>query len=119
MAGFPVLTDENIDGPIVEGLRQRGWDVASTYEVFGQRSVDDTIFAYAAERSLVLVSTDKDCLRIAKRWAEQLRPFRMVYWDQFEHQRVYVARFLAAFEALAENPEAFAAWLEYLNPQRS
>lgn len=118
MPRFPLLTDENIDGPVVEGLRQRGWDLASVHEVFGQRSVDETIFAHAAEQGRVLVSTDKDCLRIARRWAEAIRPFRMVYWDQFEHQRVHVPHFLAAFEALAERPDAFAAWLEYLDPQR-
>jgi predicted nuclease of predicted toxin-antitoxin system len=116
---FPILSDENVAGPIVDGLRLRGWDVKTVYEVFGQHSVDETLFAHAAEQGRVLVSTDKDCLRIARRWAEELRPFRMVYWAQLEHQRVHVAHFLDAFEALGEDQNAFAAWLEYLNPQHS
>ena len=31
---FPLLTDENVPGPLVEGLRSRGWDVALTVELF-------------------------------------------------------------------------------------
>jgi hypothetical protein len=46
---FPLITDENITGPLVQGLRARGWDVVRTIEVFGQRSVDEPILIWAVE----------------------------------------------------------------------
>jgi hypothetical protein len=33
--GFPLFTDENVDGPIIEGLRLRGWDVQHATEELG------------------------------------------------------------------------------------
>jgi hypothetical protein len=47
---FPLLTDENVPGPIVEGLRSRGWDVTLTVELFGQQSVDENLFEYAVQQ---------------------------------------------------------------------
>src|SRR5262249_14169612 len=111
---FPLLTDENISGPVIEGLRARGWDVVRTIDVFGERSVDEVIFAYAVEKGRVLASSDTDCLAIGQRWLEQGRAFRMVYWHQGRHQGVRVSAFLDAFDALAAEPNAFAACIEYL-----
>jgi Domain of unknown function (DUF5615) len=63
---FPLLTDENVPGPLIEGLKARGWNVLRVVDVFGERSVDPEVFAHAAERGLVLASTDRDCLVIAR-----------------------------------------------------
>ena len=41
---FPIHTDENVQGPVIEGLRARGWDVVLTIDAFGQRSVDEPVF---------------------------------------------------------------------------
>lgn len=83
-------------------------------DVFGERSVDDTVFSYAVEQGRVLASNDKDCLRIAHQWLEQGRAFRLVYWPQRKHQRTPVAAFLQAFDELAARKDAFAASIEYL-----
>lgn len=115
---FPLLTDENIPGPLVEGLRSRGWDVVLTIEVFGQQSVDDTIFEHAVRDGRVLVSTDTDCLITASDWLDEGRAFRLIYWHQGQHQHVRVGRFLEAFEALAAKPDAFAGCVEYLQVER-
>jgi hypothetical protein len=99
---------------LVDGLRSTGWDVLRVVDVFGERSVDETIFAFAAEQGRVLVSTDRDCLVIARRWLEAGRTFRLLFWQQRRDQRAPVAPFLKAFGALADNEQAFAGGVEYL-----
>ena len=111
---FPLLTDENVQGPLIEGLKANGWDVVLTIDVFGQRSVDDPVFEYAAQHGRVLLSTDVDCLIIAARWIEQGRRFRLVFWNQGPHQHVRVGSFLQAIETLAGKQNAFTASVEYL-----
>ncbi len=111
---FPLLTDENVQGPLIEGLKTHGWDIALTIDVLGQRSVDEAVFEYAAQHGRVLLSTDVDCLIIAARWIEEGRHFRLVFWDQGPHQHVRVGPFLQALERLATNENAFAAFIEYL-----
>lgn len=86
-----------------------------TVDIFGERSVDDTVFAYAAEHGRVLVSNDEDCLVIARQWLEASRAFRLVYWPQHKHQRIPVTPFLLAFDELAARMDAFAASIEYLS----
>jgi len=114
---FPLLTDENVLGPLIEGLRARGWDLVRTVDVFGERSVDETIFAFAAEHGRVLASTDRDCLAIAGRWIQEGKPFRLIYWHPGRHQRGPIGPLIDAFEALAAKPTAFACAIEYLKPK--
>lgn len=33
---FPLFTDENIDGPLIQALRQQGWDLVRAIEVYAQ-----------------------------------------------------------------------------------
>jgi len=115
---FPLLTDENITGPLVGGLRSRGWDGVTVHEIFGEESIDEVLFAYAAERGRVLVTTDEDCLVIGHRWLAEGRSFRLVFWQQGPHQHVRVSPFLEAFEALAGRAGAFVAGIEYLRLPR-
>jgi len=115
---FPLLTDENVSAPVIEGLAARGWDVLRAIELFGQKSIDDTIFAYAAEHGRVLASSDTDCLAIAHGWLQAGRFFRLIYWHQGRHQHTPVALFLDAFEALTASADAFAACVEYLKLDR-
>ena len=83
MAGrFPLLTDENIDGPLIGALRSAGWDVALAGEIFGERTDDEILFEYAARHGLVLVSTDQDHLEIADRWLREWKPFRLLTREQ-------------------------------------
>jgi hypothetical protein len=112
---FPLLTDENVSGPLIEGLKARGWDVVRVVDVLGERSVDPEVFAYAAGRGLALASTDRDCLVIARQWIEEARSFRLIYWNQPHSQRVAVGILLAAFERLANKTDPFAACIEYLS----
>ena len=85
---FPLFTDENIDGPIIRGLRQRGWDVLHAEEEFGEKTADAPLFEYASKEGRVFVSTDHDILPIASQWLREGRPFRMIWWEQMETQRI-------------------------------
>ena len=111
---FPLLTDENVSGPLIEGLKRRGWDVLRVVDVFGEKSVDEIVMTWATEQGRVIVSTDTDCLAIGHHWAEEGRPFRLIFWPQLAHQRAPVGPFLAAFDALSAKENAFAACIEYL-----
>jgi hypothetical protein len=110
----PLCTDENVDGPIVRGLRHRGWDVLHATEELGEKTKDRPLFELAAHLSRVLVSTDKDMLPIAHAWLRENRPFRMIWWDQEESQRILVSVVLDAFEAIAAKENSFANCIEYL-----
>jgi hypothetical protein len=111
---FPLLTDENVKGPVIDGLRHHGWNVKRVVDIFGETSIDEVIFGYAVEHDLVLASSDTDCLVIGRRWLDDGRLFRLAYWPQGPHQQTSVARFLAAFDALAAKENAFTACIEYL-----
>jgi hypothetical protein len=115
---FALLTDDCVAGPIVDGLKRSGWDLVRVVDVFGQKSVDETVMAWATENGRAVVSTDRDCLAIGRRWLGDGRAFRLVYWEQFRYQRVAAGPFLAAFEALAANESAFSACVEYLDITR-
>jgi hypothetical protein len=43
---FSLFTDENIDGRIIQALRQAGWDVEHAVEAFGQKTKDPNIFEH-------------------------------------------------------------------------
>jgi hypothetical protein len=115
---FPLLTDDCVNGPLVDGLKRRGWDVARVVDVFGQQSLDESIMAWAVERQRVLVSTDTDCLTMGQRWIKNGRLFRLIFWQQLPHQRLGVAPFLAAFDAIAAKESAFESCIEYLDLSR-
>lgn len=115
MAGrFPLFTDENVDGDIIQGLRNRGWDVQHAYDEFGEKTKDTPIFEYAATQGRVFVSTDHDLLPLANKWVEEGRRFRLIWWEQMETQRILVSVVLDAFDALAAKPNAFAYPIEFL-----
>lgn len=91
MAGrFPLLTDGNIDGRLVEGLLRQGWDAVRAIDVFGERTQDLPLLVYATEHGRALVSTDTDHLSIGEQWLREGRSFRLVYWNQGRHHRLPV-----------------------------
>jgi predicted nuclease of predicted toxin-antitoxin system len=111
---FPLFTDENVDGPILRGLRQRGWDVQHATEEFGEKTKDTPLLEYATELGRIFVSTDKDMLPIGKQWAQEGRAFRMIWWEQKRTQRILLATVLDAFDELAAKDDAFLSPIEYL-----
>jgi predicted nuclease of predicted toxin-antitoxin system len=115
---FPLFTDENIDGPIIRGLRQRGWDVLHATKELGEETKDAPLFQLAARLDRVFVSTDRHMLQLAKKWLEANRPFRMIWWEQSETQRIHLSVVLDAFEDLAAQDDVFAYPIAYLKLRR-
>ena len=111
---FPLFTDENVDGPIVRGLRQRGWDVRHATQELGEETKDAPLLHLAASLGHVFVSTDKDMLRLAKDWLRAGRPFRMIWWEQSATQRIRLSVVLNAFDELAAQELPFAYPIAYL-----
>jgi predicted nuclease of predicted toxin-antitoxin system len=106
---FPLLTDENISGPVAEALRSAGWDVTRARDVFGERTDDNLLFEYAAAQGLTLVTTDQDHLDIATLWLREWKSFRLVTWEQAPYQHVRPQAFVAAFEELAQYEQPFTS----------
>ncbi len=73
---FALFTDENVDGPLIEALIARGWDVARAVDVFGERTDDEALFTYAAEHGRVFVTGDRPAEAVAIRWLREGRGFR-------------------------------------------
>ncbi len=57
---FPMLTDENIDPDVVQGLRELGFDVLDVVEVNLVGSTDLEILRYATSRNRIVVTHDSD-----------------------------------------------------------
>jgi predicted nuclease of predicted toxin-antitoxin system len=114
---FPLFTDENIDGPIIRGLRQRGWDVQHATKELGEGTKDAPLFQLAASLDRVFVSTDKDMLKLGKDWLRAGRAFRMIWWEQSETQRIHSV-VLDAFDELAAKDDVFAYPIAHLKLPR-
>jgi predicted nuclease of predicted toxin-antitoxin system len=118
---FPVYTDADIRGPLVEGLKRAGWDVLRAMDVYPERTKDPIHFEEAARRNRVLVSHDVDQLKIGHTWIERGRPFKgLLTWPQVRYREWSESQILAAFEALAaeENPFPAAYPIRYLKARR-
>lgn len=115
MAGrFPLFADENVEGPLIEALRRKGWDVVRAIDVFGERTDDAVLFEWAASQGRVFMTTDDGVEAVAERWLREWRPFRMVRWKQRRQMIASTGAFVRAFEALSRKENAFAYPIEYL-----
>lgn len=109
MAGrFPLYTDADIDGPVVEALRRAGWDVLRAIEAYPQKTPDQIHFEHAAKQGRVFVTNDRRIEKeIARPWFEAGRPFRMICWPRSHYDRMSPGNFVKAFEELAEKDDPF------------
>jgi hypothetical protein len=115
---FPLLTDEHVPGPLIKALLRLGWHIVRAIDIFGQRSDDAILFAYAAEQGRVFVTNDEPAEAIAVRWAREGRAFRgLVCWKQ---QRMSTAELVEAFEELATREPPFPPGypVVHLKPKR-
>ena len=111
---FPLFTDENVDGPIIRGLRQRGWDVQHATEEFGEKTIDVPLLEHATGLERVMVSTDKHLLQIGERWVEEGRDFRLIWWEQKRTQRILLQTVLDAFDEIATDETPFSYPIRFL-----
>jgi predicted nuclease of predicted toxin-antitoxin system len=119
VTGFPLLTDENVDGPVIEGLRKRGWDIMHATEELGEETQDAPLFEHAAQIGRVLASADKDMLTIGTQWLQEGRSFRLIWWQQARAQGLPVHVMLDAFDDVANRPNPFASCIEFLRLPKS
>jgi len=102
-AVFPVYTDADIHGPLIDALRARGWDVVRAVDLYPQGTDDAIHFEAAAKQRRVLVSNDQDMEAIANRWLTEGRAFRgLILWPQEHYKRVSYGELVARIEALSE-----------------
>ena len=116
MAGrFALLTDENIPGPLIKALIARGWDVVRAVDVFGVRTDDEVLFAYAAEQNRVFVTDDRPAVAVAIRWLEDRRAFGGMI--RCPAREMSVGDLVEAFESLAAAEAPFAGYpIVYIKP---
>ena len=120
MAGrFPLYTDADLHGPLVDGLMASGWDVVRAVDAFPEASDDRDHFERAAREGRVLVGYDWHQRRIAHEWIKAGRPFRgLLTWKQRHHEQMTVGEFLKAFEDLAAEDDPFAYPIRYITPPK-
>ena len=109
MAGrFALLTDENIPGPLIKALIARGWDVVRAVDVFGERTDDEVLFAYAADQTRVFVTEDRPAEAVAIRWLREGHVFRGMI--RCPARKMSVGDMVEAFERLAMVEAPFAGY---------
>lgn len=112
MAGrFPLYTDADVHGPIIEGLRRSGWDIARAVDLYPEGEADVVHFERAARDGRVLVSNDLDQVLLAQAWIAAGREFRgFITWQKADEDRMTVGDFLRAFESLAQQENPFSPY---------
>lgn len=110
MAGhFPLYTDADVHGHVVEGLRRLGWDLSRAVDLYPEGVADLVHFARAAREGRILVSNDLDQLLIAAEWLAAGRPFRgLITWAKEYERRMSIGDILEAFEDLARQDDPFS-----------
>jgi predicted nuclease of predicted toxin-antitoxin system len=117
--GLRLFTDNQVRGPLIKALRQRGRDVVRAVDQFGQENDDAELFAYAAREERVLLTCDEGIHAIAHAWLRQGRAdFRMIYCSMEHQQAMAIGDLLDAIEDILRKPDAFAYPIEYVKPPR-
>jgi hypothetical protein len=114
---FPLYTDADVHGPLIEVLRARSWDVVRAVDVYPQGTSDAIHFERAAKENRVLVSNDQGMEVLANRWLAEGRPFRgLVLWPQEHYGRMTYGELATRIAALSE---PFPHPVIHLKPGRS
>lgn len=115
--GFPVLTDNHVQQPVVDGLVKNGWDVLRSIDVLPAGTNDEVLLEHAAEAGRVFVSNDEDLLAIGHRWLKDGRLFPgIVYWHIDDYKAMTTGDILRALEALAAKKVPFASPIQFVTP---
>lgn len=117
---FPLYTDADVNGPVVQALVHHGWNVLRAIDTFPEGTDDEVHFTYAAREGRVMVGNDIDVKLLAERWCAEQRPFRgLVWWPREHYGRMRPADFVEALEDLARQDDPFAAYpIVHIKPKR-
>lgn len=118
MAGrFPLYTDADVHGPLVDALIRRGWDVVRAIDTFPEGTDDPPHFEEAVRLGRVMVANDSDMKALAERWLDESRAFPgLVWWPRKQYARMSISDIVAVFEELARRNEPFAYRIFHLKP---
>lgn len=118
MARFSVYTDADLHGPIVEGLKGRGWDVIRAIDAKPEKTEDIVHFELAVSLGRVLISNDKHMKGIAERWIGEGRSFPgLIWWPRTSYAVMSNAEILGAIEELTTKADAFVYPIEFIKPR--
>lgn len=85
---FPLYTDADIHGPVVEALKQAGWDVLRAIDALPEGTKDPIHFERAAQENRVLLTNDRRMEPIAHAWLAEGRAFRgLICWPRSHERR--------------------------------
>lgn len=112
MAGrFPIYTDADVHGVIIDGLIDLGWDLVRAIDRFPEGTADIVHFEQALKLGRVLVANDEDQVVIGNRWYRaQKHFFGLVHWPQMDYRRFGNREILNFFEWLATQDDPFAVY---------
>jgi len=118
VARFPVYTDADIHGPIVDGLIDRGWDVLRAVDAKPEATYDIVHFELAVSLARVLIANDRHMKGIAESWIDEGRSFPgLIWWPRKTYAIMSNAEIIEAIEDLATRPDAFAYPIEFIKPK--
>jgi len=105
---FPLYSDADVHGHLVDALRERGWDVVRAIEAFPEGTVDDVHFERAAELDRVFVTNDQPSRAIANQWLRDGRSFAgVITWRQRDYGKMSIGDILRDFETIAQKEDPF------------
>lgn len=115
---FRLLTDEHFPNSVTDLLRDAGRDVERVEDVLGKETLDPAIFAYAAERGLVWVTSDEKAQHLPRQYLKEGRSFAgMLVWTQQNRYRMRPGHFLRQLEALEAEENPFEYGLRHIQPE--
>jgi hypothetical protein len=116
---FPLYTDADIHGPVVDALIDAGWDVLRAVDALPERTPDDLHFERAAREGRVYVVNDRRVEPIAHAWLREGRKFRgLICWPRAHYARMSAGDFLEAFEQLACEEDPFRYPVVHIKAKR-
>jgi len=116
---FIILTDEHVPFALVSALREAGWLVHRVEDErdLGKGTLDDRIFAYAAERGWVWLSRDEAAVAYPAAWQRAGKRFTgMIVWSQRHHRAMSIRHVVLEIETLEHEEDPFAAGVRFIKP---
>jgi len=108
---FPLYTDADIHGPVVDALIKAGWDVVRAVDRFPEGTDDRIHFEEAVRQGRVLVANDAHMKATAERWLDQGRSFHgLIWWPRKNYERMTVSDIVGVFDGLAGLAQPFGGY---------
>jgi len=114
---FPLYTDEDVHGAVVELLLKRGWDLVRAVERYRQGTLDPIHFEQAVAEGRVFVTNDQPSIETAERWLREGRAFKgVVTWHNKHYAQTSIGKIVEKIEALAQEDDPFFYPIRHIHP---